>query len=370
MKFKLTAIALSLISIGVAQAESFSLDNANLDNLNKKRWKCRRCKADDTVGTVGASIVFTKDNQAVLANKLGENSNQTAALQANINRYNKEDGSRIKVRAKNLGLDSGYGNFTIDNKNFDIDLGYSNQLKVHSDKAKTPYAITTEDKIVNTGNQKTATLSKKRETLTVDVKLDFDNWGGYLSYKNQEKTGQKVGSFFRTRRLYLVRNPANFVKPIDHVTHTFKAGAQTSGEDWLAGIDYQGSFFDNNNKGLYNGEVGSVHAYEPDNKAHRIGVNGQYRFDDTRITATAAKGWMYQDQKFIDNTGVPKGITHANAKVETFDTKLKVSSRLSRSLKVSARYDYSDRDNKTPIFALCLQKVLHRCQGHQDKTQA
>ncbi|ABV35917.1 outer membrane protein [Shewanella sediminis HAW-EB3] len=353
MKFQLSVIALAIVQVGSANAVGFSLSGANLEQANTVKWRCRSCESTAVSGEMGVSVVGTDTDNARAANSFGEDSEFAGALQADA-LYQKE-GARIRVQANNLGMETGNGRIAYDSERYGFDVGYQSQLRVDTDKALTDYGMESRGNggynLVDTGNVRSTDLEKKRETWTLGTEVKAQDWGmgggiawrGFADYLYQQKTGQQASSTQVNKR------PVNFVKPIDSTSQILKAGGELLGEDWIATLSYQGSLFENDLGGLYNGEMESLQAFEPGNEAHQVIAQGQYRLDSTYLTGRVVKGWLYQNDDYIDLTGVPNGISHLNGEVATLDANFKVSTRLSRGLKVGFKADYRDRDNKTPV---------------------
>lgn len=346
MRLKLTVITLALGNLGLAHAGGFDLSHANTQGVDKSRWNCKRCTSPHASGELGVSAVGTKADDPTAANRLGEDSELAAALQADQLYTSKGEG-QIRVQADDFGLETGSAKVAFDSYRLGVHLGYRSNLLVESDNAQSAYTLHVND-LVDTGDLRTTELSKKREAWLLGAQYKGDNWRSFIDYEYQTKTGQQAGS------TTFIKSPVNIVKPIDHRTQKLKAGAEIGGDQWLAGMSYQGSLFDNKQAGLYNGERGSLTALEPSNEAHQVLVNGQYRWQQSVLSGRVIKGWQYQNEEYIDTLYVPLGITHLNGEVEILDAKLRFSSRVSRDFRMNFKADYRDRDNSTPVQPFSL----------------
>ncbi|SDJ02362.1 decaheme-associated outer membrane protein, MtrB/PioB family [Ferrimonas sediminum] len=341
MRFQLSVVALALANLGMAQAAGFDLNQANTQGVDKSRWNCSRCSVPHASGELGVSVVGTDADDPRAANRLGEESDLVAALQADLLYTSKDDG-RLRVQADDLGMETGAAEIRFDNDQVGVHAGYRSNLQVDSGHAQTRYGLSGND-LVDSGELRTTELSKKRESWLLGAQYKGDHWRSFIDYEYQSKTGQQAGS------TALLKSPVNIVKPIDHTTQKLKAGAELSGARWLAGLSYQGSLFDNGHDALYNGERGALTALEPGNEAHQLLASGQYRWQRSILSGRLVKGWQYQNEDYVDTLGVPPGITHLNGEVETWDANLKLTTRVSRDLRVNLKADYRDRDNKTPV---------------------
>lgn len=339
MKFQLSLVALAIVGAGSVSATGFDLSEANLTKINRDKWQCNRCDTDITRGSLGASLVASGIDNAHATNSFGEDSEFTAALQSDIS--HQSNGGLLRVVADDLGLETGSGKVSYDTNEYGLQIGYNSQLHVDADNAQSLYRYDGYN-LVNTGEKGTARLEQKRETWRLGAELRGDSWRSFASYKYQERTGNKAGA------TQINKLPVNFIKPVDASSKTIKAGAELFSDNWNSTLSYQGNLFENTPSAIYQEERGSLQALSPDNEAHQVTAQGQYRLDNTYISGLVAKGWLYQNDDYIDLTGVPSGITHLNGEVETLDSNIKVSSKLYQGLKLGFKASYRERDNKSP----------------------
>ncbi|MGX9463050.1 MtrB/PioB family decaheme-associated outer membrane protein [Shewanella sp. A14] len=346
MKTKLSILALALLQAGMANANGFDLSDANTKKVRKTKWQCKRCEVPAAKGIYGLSAVWTENDDKNVANAFGEDSEDAAALQADMV-YPGDN--RIKVNAHNLGLETGSGNIQYKSQGLTLGLDYLSQLKVDADNAVALYGFDDEVLTELTGPQ-TTSLEKKREQWQLNSKFKQQFWSAYLNYQLEEKTGKQVSStqagVFPTN---FNRRPANFVKPLDTQTQTIQTGAAVKGKQWNASVHYQASLFENDYKGINSADDnGTLQSGAPENEAHQITAKGQYRFNAFSITGQLSKGWLYQDQDYYTLSSVPNGITHLGGEVKTTDGKLLISAKPIKGLRLRAQFNYLDRDNQTP----------------------
>ena len=148
-------------------------------------------------------------------------------------------------------------------------------------------------------------------------------------------------------------------EPVDYTTDTIEAGVKLKGDNWFTAINYNGSVFKNAYSQLgfdnaFNPTFGAAtHGYmslDPDNEAHTVSLMGQMNLSQTIMSARVHYGQMTQDQAFVTSGyGYQVPTESLDGKVDMTGVNLKLVSRISRSVRVNASYDYSDRDNKTNI---------------------
>ncbi|WP_298444111.1 MtrB/PioB family decaheme-associated outer membrane protein [uncultured Ferrimonas sp.] len=340
MKFQLSVVALALLQVGTANGASFTLNAVDRANIDTSKWHCKRCDSMRVDGEIGLSLLGSDADNAHAANRMGDDSEAALALQANV-QY-QQAGTRLQLQAQDLGMETGSGKVAYQFDRYAVALGYQSQLTVDAAQAQGQYGVNGEQLVAST-EVRTALLQKKRESWQLSGKVAGESWSSFARYGYQRHSGQQLSS------VQVNKSPVNFVKPIDSSTQTLHAGTELFGPRWLAMLSYQGSVFDNSNTGLRQGQVTSLQAFAPNNEAHQAMLQGQYRFDRTSLSGRVVKGWRYQNQDYVDGAGVAAGISHLNGEVTTLAANFKLASALSRNLKVNAKFDYRDRDNRTPI---------------------
>ncbi|WP_051202003.1 MtrB/PioB family decaheme-associated outer membrane protein [Ferrimonas senticii] len=352
MNLKLSLVALAVMSAGTAQAASFNLNQAVTDNLDTSRWACKHCVSDKALGEVGLSALVVDSDDDHVANRFGDEDGVAAALQANVNAVDGD--KRLRVQADNFGMETGRVDAAFRQDGWQLNGGYSSNLMVNGDDASSQYLLVNEQLLLQPQSRQ-HTLELKREHYFIGSQLDwrwFDlDWSGFVDYQLTEKTGKQVKSsqFIATPDANNSASPVQFVAPVDHSTHSLVAGGSVSGDGWLTELKYHGSQFDNGNRTIDSETGGNIQAYEPENEAHQMIASGLYHFDRHSLTGRVVKGWMLQDQDFTSLMGVPAGIQSADAEVETLDINARWHFRARSDLRLQAKVDYRDRDNKTPV---------------------
>ena len=202
-------------------------------------------------------------------------------------------------------------------------------------------------------------LSTQRKRLAVGGSwIGARDWEYAVKFSHETKKGMKrtAGAFFT--------NSAQLVEPVDWVTDQVDVSAAYTGGRWQAKLTYYGSRFGNNDDALMwqnpfavpatPGAVAGQLALPPDNQFHQLLASAGYQFSErTRASADIAWGRMTQNQNFPASTlnaglavpGLPGGSLDGRA--ATLDANLKLTSAVTKQLRLSAIYTHNDRDNET-----------------------
>ncbi len=197
-----------------------------------------------------------------------------------------------------------------------------------------------------------------------------DTWSFDVDFRHENKKGERtLGSIFG----YNFTNPRGMIllAPVDWTTDTLEVmfAYATPGLQFSAGV--YASFFGNGESTLifqnpygrqsqwadgvsYPDSQGRI-ALEPDNRYLQFLANGAVNFNaTTRLTATFSRGWMKQNESLLPYTinpdlavHIPVPLASLDARVDTLTFSARLSSRLSRRLRLVIGYRYDDRNNKT-----------------------
>ncbi len=182
-------------------------------------------------------------------------------------------------------------------------------------------------------------------------------------YSIQDKQGTQPGSI----TFGFGGGFVNIAKPIDDRTHDFFAGASYAAESWSLGIQYEGSFYENELNSItvqnFLNQTDSIDApafgrnsVAPDNSAHLVSVSGAAVIPTafpSRLAGTFSYGIRLQDDNFIPytiNTALAPGAlpqSDLNGEVQTLLGNLVYSARPMDKMNVEARYRIYDLDNKS-----------------------
>ncbi len=370
MKFKLNLVTLALATVLVpsaAMAGGYGLQNANTDKVKLDKWVCKNCKIESGFsGTVGAGVAFADDDDDIYsANAFATENDVAGKVDADVS-YINESGYRSTIEADNFGMDDSRLEISTGRiGKYKIDVNYRQIMTYDTDNALTPYSGDSHLTLPNnwqtagstdgmSGDFHDVKLSLKRKRAGIGFEYIGDSlWSTYVNYQREEKTGNKVasGSFFNQSMM--------LAEPVDYSTDTVEAGVKLRGENWFTALNYSGSFFKNDNSQLtydnafiptFGAQTQGVMALDPDNEAHTVSLLGQYTAGNTIMSGRVHYGQMTQDESFITSGyGYQLPTESLDGQVDMTGVNLKVVSRLNRTVRLNASYDYNDRDNKTDV---------------------
>lgn len=317
----------------------------------------------------------------------------------------KDSARYYDIVARNLGLDS--RSLSIEGGqqgNYGLRFDYSELPKLQSDDFQSPYnglgssrltapagwngtidrdlvaagiqapiaatVVTTPMMTALAANMKSFNVETKRKNLGLGLtKLLPEGWDIDVNFRQDKKDGTKLlGAPLQiagggSRGTLLVPDP------VDYTTNLFDAVARYTGEKLQLQFAYHASIFNNSAQPLvfdnlfYNaasnaggnmltGRLGQM----PDNQFHQLSASGGYTVSkDTRINGSLSIGRMTQDETFLPvttgdiNPSPTLPVTSLGGKINTTHASIKLSTRLTPTVRLVAGYRYDDRDNKTPI---------------------
>ncbi|MEE8370876.1 MAG: MtrB/PioB family decaheme-associated outer membrane protein, partial [Sphingomonadales bacterium] len=304
--------------------------------------------------------------------------------------YDSEGSKYWLLSGSDLGLESRSLRFEHGQQGvFSVHAFYDQIPKFLLDSARTPYIVQ------NGGTNLTlpagwvpndrdarslTTLTTDLQDLNVDHErqkfgggfqwIPKDDWLIKSEYSRENKKGSRtIAAIFGSSG----GNPGGAIvpEPVDYETDNLDISIAYTGKRTHFALAYNLSIFRDNNSGFtfqnpfassrwaapasFPGGFGEI-ATPPDNKAHRISLSGVHIFNDTtRATANFTYGRMTQNDLFLPFTVNPDLVvpialprTSLNGEIETTLANLRISSRPSPKLTLSARYKYDKRDNNTP----------------------
>ncbi|MCG9720948.1 MtrB/PioB family decaheme-associated outer membrane protein [Shewanella sp. Isolate7] len=377
MKFKLNVVTLALIANvgiaipGMAMAEGYGIQNANTEKVKFDKWACKRCKIETGVnGTVGIGVGYNDSDDIRSANAFAAEDEFAGKLDADVS-YISESGYRASIEAQNLGMEN--GSLALESGKVGqhkLSLNYRQIATYKTDKAMSPYQGVGGDNLTLPDNWQTAgssqemselysslnplELSLKRKRAGIGFEYQGEElWSTYINYQREDKTGlkQASGSFFNQSMM--------LAEPVDYTTDTVEAGIKLKGDNWFTALAYSGSSFKNEYSQLtfdnafnptFGAQTQGTMALDPDNEAHTVSLMGQYTAGSTIMSGRVHYGQMSQDQALVTSGYIyTTPVEAVDAKVDMTGANLKVVSRLNRTVRLNASYDYSDRDNKTNV---------------------
>ena len=268
-----------------------------------------------------------------------------------INRRDEASGTWVRLRGRDLGLDSRELRFEHErqgNWRYFIDFSQT--------PSQSPYIVNTTLGGINGDVQREGSvpardlrLETRRDALSLGFrKLLGGGYDATASMRYEEKKGT---------RLYGQASGRFLVDPIDYQTHQVEGSVGFTGGKFQATLGYYGSTFSNslssvtklNNVGV---AVGTTPVgLPPDNQSHQVSLAGGYSLTPaTRAMFKLALGRITQNQDFFTTpiASVPR--TDLGGQIDTTLLQAGISSRPMPKLSVRADLRYENRDDKTPVY--------------------
>ena len=291
-------------------------------------------------------------------------------------------------RGRNLGLESRQMDLEYGRQgSYSVGLGYQQIPHFLIDDAHTPYrghggttltlpagwvaAPTTAGFTALNATLRNIEIENDRKKLSGFFEfLPDDNWSIEVDAHREWRDGTKqVFGIFGTNG----GNPASvaLTEPIDYVTDEVEATVGYTADRWQAEFAYEGSFFNEENRGLvwqnaYTNDPGwsplvgarspARMGVPPDNQSHNFRLSGGYTFGQaTRLSGSVSYGWMNQDEDFLPftinpllATPTPLPRNSADAELTTWIADVAFSTRPMERTDLRAHYRFESRDNDTP----------------------
>lgn len=272
-------------------------------------------------------------------------------LGTDINRRDDATGTWLRLRGRNLGLDSRDLRFEHErqgNWGYFVDFSQTPRFS--------PYIINTTLGGISTEQQQEGALpardlrlETRRDALTFGLKKQLGaGFDAAASFRHEQKEGT---------RLYGQASGRFLVDPIDYDTNQVEGSVGYTGERLQLVLGYYGTAFNNaNNSVTLRNNVGAPVgttpvALPPDNQSHQVSLTGGYSLTQTtRAMFKAAFGRITQDDSFFTAplASVPR--TDLGGKINTTLLQAGISSRPLPRLGLRADLRYENRDDKTPVY--------------------
>lgn len=310
-----------------------------------------------------------------------------AVANVHVLRRGRDDARYFEIDGRDLGLDSRSLRIEAGEQGkFGLRLEYDQLPKLFSDSFETPF--------VNPGSTSLALpagwvrgasttamtelessmrpydVESMRKSLGLSLtKLLPAGWDVSVNLKREKKEGDRfvaaiLGNSGGNPRAVIVP------EPVDYTTDKIEVLAHYTTPKLQLKFGYNASLFKNDNKSLswqnpFSGTpwggpadafaVGQV-GLPPDNQFHQISASGGYTISkDTRISGALSFGRMTQDERFLPYSVNPALTVHTplprnslDGRIDTTHASLRLTSRLTPKLHLTANYRFDDRDNKTP----------------------
>lgn len=367
MKTQISIIAMLLMSAS-SQAEmfDFGVTASNVDNAKTSNWQCKKCTNNKNVSgnvMLSAGTSISDDDQHSL-NTLAYDDGAAVGIDADIVTRS-DNGIRTEISSVKLGSEYGDADMVVRKAGlWKAGLSYDSKAKVDSTTAQSNLVFNNDSYSVEP-DLLTQQLKLEREKLGFEAKFTQSNFGGYVNFSNEDKTGttrssMSMGTF----------TAQNFIKPVDNQTQILKSAVYLKGARWLAEVGYNASQFDNDiSTFTLAGSNVPVQADSPENSAYSLFFSGRYRFDKTSVSGRFATGKHKQDDSLVTLVSAPTDVSNADLSIKTTDANIAIVSRLTPKMTLRGSVVYSDRDNDSSLYQFD-QVVLDNLTGQLESTQA
>ena len=346
--------------------------------VDTSEWVCEYCpfesgyRANYEVGAINVS-----EDAARFGNATGLGEKGTYADVNGEGRYT-NDGYRLDWYLEDLGLDSRVAEIEGGRQGkYDFHLGYRELPYGRYDTTETVFIPSAPDTLSlptgwvpasTTGGMTglssslyTRDIGSDRKTMEAGAGWNpTDSLRMYADFSHQKREGIDImaGSSYTQSSLL----PRWF----DFETDQVDIGLQYGSKRATLNFAYFGSFFSDKNHSLtwstpFTASAGAEQlrqAQEPDNKFQQFAFSGSYRATawNTVMAFSLAAGKGRQDDELLPytiNPNVNSGVlpvTSLNAKVDTGNYAVTVTSRPTDRIRLKLAYTYDDRDNRTEQY--------------------
>ncbi|WP_335912374.1 MtrB/PioB family decaheme-associated outer membrane protein [Shewanella indica] len=348
MRFPLNLLTVALLGVsGTVVAADFGVSRANTDKVNTAGFQCRQCQL--TPGLAGEATVnagYNDSDDIHSGNAFGDDHDGIVASVDAALGYRTENGYRSQLRAHNLGQDNGFVSLKSGRPGkYQMTLDYRSLTRYENGNVGTGLWHN-QGMLQPDDTQRYLDLELERQQAGIGFRYDFGqlaqigDLSSYVRYDREEKQGHRSASLMTPR-------PVNFALPVDESNDKLRAGLQLSGDNWFTELAYQGSQYKNDINNLSLPYASDIYSAAPDNQAHQLTLNGQYRLSNTVISGRAIAGRMIQDEGLIQMTGNP--LQSWDGQVDTLDANLAVSTLVNSRLRLGGQLDYRKRDNDSTV---------------------
>lgn len=309
------------------------------------------------------------------------------SLQSPTDRSGETNKPYWRASGKNLGLESGsldatYGRWG----SFSLSVNYAQLPHYQFNDGRTPFngsgspnqtlpanwtgASSTAGFTELTSSLKQVNIDTQRDRFTSGFEWQLNQtWQLMSEFRHETKQGNRaLGAIFGTTG----GNPRGSIvsRPIDYQTDELTVGLSYANQSSQYNISYGVMQFSNNNKTLRfqnpfnhpqwtqganfsDGAIGQI-ALEPDNNSSQFSFSGTRSFSSaTRLSGSVISTKLEQNDSFLPYSSVIAAATPLpraglSGRVDSLTANLNFSTRLSSRSTLRLRYNYRDRDNKTP----------------------
>ena len=281
-------------------------------------------------------------------------------LDADIVKRDDATGTWLKLRGRNLGLDSRELRFDHEVQgNWGYYLDYSKIPRYE------PYQALTG--VTGIGGNNLTIPAPAATTGLVDLKTVRErfgfgfskqlmgSWNFKVDFRSEDKDGARLWARGTTGGAGLFEFSP---EPINSTTRQLEAILGYTGERLQLSGGYYGTMFNNEYNGLnFTGGAAGLSSFKPiglppDNHSHQLHLSGNYAFTPTTHgNFKVAYAKAQQDDAFVTGVPLATGIgTNLQGRIDTTLVQMGLTARPLPKLTLRGNLRYEDRDDKTPIL--------------------
>ena len=373
-RFARTVLAASMAAIGAAAVPALAAD----DDV------AALIRPDNQIEL---GVGYVSDPSFKFGNFTGLHDNGTHLIgNIDLNRRNEANTHYFSLTGRNLGLSS--RNLTIEGGeqgNYGLRFEYDEIPRYFSDTYQTPYLGAGTNRLIQpagvtdgatvpaivglAASMKPYNVKTQRKGLDFGITKELSRgWDVEFGYKRENKDGDKLTAAMIQTGTGGTRSVVIVPEPVNYSTDQFEAFARYTDEKLQLQFGYYGSLFKNANDavtwdslfvaGTNTGNATGSYGLAPDNEFHQFNASGRYVLSKaTNLSANISFGRMTQNEQFqpystpgaVMAGALPLPRSSLDGKVYTTNASLRLNSKLTPKLNLTAGLRYDDRDNKTPI---------------------
>jgi MtrB/PioB family decaheme-associated outer membrane protein len=355
-------------------ADGFRLQDANLKNLNKTKWKCKYCLfTPASQKKVSVGLRHGSSQNGHFSSLTGDNHQGVGIeLDANIETRTKDKHYRLFVQG--VGKSNNQVRLSAAKSNsYKVAINYHEFNRFGHIEGITPFVNAGEDSLTLPVNwQHAATTTEmpinnfttfantlERQYWQVQAEKDFTkNWQAYIDVQTEDKRG------ITTTSGNILTKAVILPSGIDQNHQQFELGSYMALGNGSLLVNYYQSKFSNQRSALnwqspysyifWGADSGQL-STAPDNQMNQLSLFGNYRFSNLNLQARFSYGLLKQDQSFLpysSNSTLDTGAlptNNLNGEVKVFSSHFKALYRADKSWRLSLNYLFDEHDNNTQV---------------------
>ncbi|MCH9695949.1 MAG: MtrB/PioB family decaheme-associated outer membrane protein [Gammaproteobacteria bacterium] len=355
-----------------------ALPSAVLAQVDTSGWACELCPFEEGYqADYDAGATYVSDDEARFGHATGYDNKGAYANVAGNGSYTK-GGYRLDWLFEDLGLSSRFAQLdgNVDGR-FGFSIGYREQPQRQFSSTRTVFTGAAGELALPPGWVSAGTTSSFPQLATALRPVNIESDRQILDLGADWKANKKIRVFAEFQRQnrdgVKISGGAGFTqasllaKFIDYETDRIDTGIQYADGAATLALNWYGSFFENRNSSLAwqtpfataPGAVRLQKATAPGSDFQQLSLSGSYRWNtwDTVLAFSLASGQGKQTDALLPYTSNPNiatsvlPVTAMDARVDTVNHALTITSRPLPQGRVVLSYRYDERDNRTQVLS-------------------